>query len=218
MEQKKLKDIKPIILYLCVFFGIQIIGGLIMGLLIHNDSEEVINRALSIVMIAAYSVTFITFLIIYHKKLIDDMKRLKTNNLILIAICTVVLLVLNYLLTNLLVSLGVKMDNQDSIIEMMEYYKPLMILSTVIFAPIVEEILFRYSLSTLFKSNIVFIIISSLIFGLLHGIGIATIVYVLMGAILAYTYIKTDKNVFASSIIHIINNAFGVLSMLIILK
>ena len=109
------------------------------------------------------------------------------------------------------------MTNQDAITDAINYYKPLMITSIVLFAPVVEEMVFRYSISTLIKNKIAFIVTSSVIFGILHGIGIATILYALMWVILAICYKKTDQNIVSSTIVHIANNTIGVLMMLIMI-
>ena len=110
------------------------------------------------------------------------------------------------------------MENQDTVVNLLNNYKLLTIISIILFAPVTEEIVYRYALSTLFKNNILFIIISSVIFGAMHGLGIVTILYVLMGIILAYCYLKTDKNIISSIIIHILNNISGVLTMMILIN
>ena len=83
-----------------------------------------------------------------------------------------------------------------------------------IYAPIVEEVVFRGAFRRLIKNDTLFIIISGLCFGLLHTIGQeATIVntlvfglpYIGMGIILAYTYKKTN-NITTNISIHFLNN------------
>ena len=217
-KTNKERDIRPIIIYIATFFGIQLLGGFITGLLFPMDNETIVNKSMSIITIVSYFVTFLILVIVYRDKLIKDSKKMTKNNFLFIAITTIVLLVLNYVITDIFESLNVEMSNQDAVTELINYYKPFMISSVVLFAPLVEEMVFRYSLSTIFKNNVIFIIISSLIFGAMHGLGIVTIIYVLMGIILAFSYIKTDKNIISSIIIHIINNAFGVITMLIIFK
>ena len=214
----KEKDIRPIILYVAVFLGIQIVGTIIINLTISQNNINAINKALSAVTITSYIITFITFVIMYYKELIEKIKKLTKKDYLFIFIIAAVLLVTNKVLTSLLISNNIEMTNQDMVSSMFDYYTPFMIASIVVFAPLVEELLFRYSISTLIKNDIIFVIISSSLFGILHGIGLATFIYVIMGIILAICYLKTNRNVIASTIIHIINNAFGVISLLILVK
>ena len=74
--------------------------------------------------------------------------------------------------------------------------------AAVLWAPIVEELLFRGVFRRFIKNNIIFIIVSGVIFGLLHTIGSETSVfstiimsfpYITLGAFLAYIYSKTEN-------------------------
>ena len=86
--------------------------------------------------------------------------------------------------------------------------------AAVLWAPIVEEALFRGVLRRFIKNNIIFIIISALIFGLLHTIGnestlFSTIImafpYMTLGAFLAYIYTKTE-NICTNTFCHFFQN------------
>ena len=160
----------------------------------------------------------IVFAIIYHKSLIEKIKKLTKKDIIYTVVVAVILIILNEIMSRILISANVEMQNQDAIIEAYKNSKILMTISIALFAPFIEEMVFRYSFSTLIKNDTLFIIISSLVFGLLHGIGIVTILYVMLGALLALIYLKTNKNVIASTIAHILNNGFAIITMLIMLK
>ena len=212
------KDFHPIWMYLVIFFGVQLLAGMILGVIYRGEVSQISDKLLTIITIVTYAVLFLVFVLIYFKRIKDDCKRLTKKNIIFILISAVVLIVLNYLISSLFESLDVEMNNQDTITGLMDNYKVLMIIAVTLFAPLAEEFVYRYSLSSIIKNDILFIIISSIIFGLMHGIGIVTTVYVLMGAILAIVYLKTDKNIASSTIVHILNNAFAVLTMFILLK
>lgn len=93
----------------------------------------------------------------------------------------------------------------------------LLIVLTAIAAPIVEETIMRgLILGRVFNNSYLGVIISSLLFGLLHmptDIG-SWIIYGGMGLVLALIYHKTEKLEYTIGI-HFINNALGVLVMLL---
>ena len=217
MEKKNKKDFLPILLYIVIFFGIQLLFGIYLGFT-QEIGNKLSDKTLSIINIVSYFAIFLTLIIIYYNKLIQDIKRINKKDITYIVISAVVLIVLNFIISNLFVSLNVEMENQDTVVNLLNNYKLLTIISIVLFAPVTEEIVYRYSLSTLFKNKALFIIISSVIFGAMHGLGIVTILYVLMGIILAFCYLKTDRNIISSIIIHILNNISGVLTMMILIN
>ena len=107
-------------------------------------------------------------------------------------------------------------QNQISINSLPLWY---LLPASVIYAPIVEETVFRGCLRKLIKDDNLFIIISGACFGLLHTIGqeaniINTLVlalpYMAMGMVLAYTYIKSN-NISTNIVIHSANNLLGCL-------
>ena len=218
MNIKNKKDILPIVLYIIVFFGIQLIAGIYLGLSHNGSSSTIPDKTLSLINIISYLAIFIVLVIIYHKKLIEDCKRISKKDIKHIAIYTVILIVLNFLISNLFAKLDVEMQNQDAVLNLLNNYKVLMIISIVLFAPVTEEIVYRYSINTLINNKILFIIVSSIIFGAMHGLGVVTTLYILMGIILSLCYLKTDNNIISSIIIHILNNISGVLTIIILFR
>lgn len=105
--------------------------------------------------------------------------------------------------------------NQQGIDELL---KTLPIISSIIICligPIVEELVFRLSLyKILNKYPKIFILVSGLIFGLMHLNSGDHILYLLAysmpGIILALTYTKT-KNIFVPISIHIFNNTLSLI-------
>ena len=103
--------------------------------------------------------------------------------------------------------------NQETVESLPLYY---MLPAAIIYAPIVEEILFRGVIRRFIKNNILFIIVSALVFGVLHTIGessirdilIMSLPYSVLGAYLAYVYTKTN-NIFTSITSHAIFNTIS---------
>lgn len=107
--------------------------------------------------------------------------------------------------------------------EMLEQLSLLYLIpSCLIYAPLVEELVFRGAIKKLIKNDRLFIVISGVIFGLLHAINEATILdivlfslpYSVIGCYLAYLYVRTD-NIYCSITGHFIHNAFACILMLL---
>lgn len=105
--------------------------------------------------------------------------------------------------------------NQELINETFKKAPIYIIVSSVIFAPFIEETIFRLSIRNMFKNDKVFIVISGLVFGALHVVGsfekfsdlIYIIVYSIPGFFFAYTLVKS-KNIFVPMSLHFFHNAF----------
>ena len=110
--------------------------------------------------------------------------------------------------------------NQETLESLPLYYT---LPAAIIYAPIVEEIIFRGVIRRFIKNNILFIIISALVFGVLHTIGESSILnifvmalpYSVLGAYLAYVYTKTN-NIFTSITSHAIINSISSLFMVLL--
>lgn len=112
--------------------------------------------------------------------------------------------------------IGANTENQAAL-EQLGMSPLLLVVLTAIAAPIVEETVMRgLILGRLFNNSYLGVILSSLLFGLLHiptNIG-SWIIYGGMGLVLAVVYHKTQKLEYTIAI-HFINNALGVLFMIL---
>ncbi|MBE6155954.1 MAG: CPBP family intramembrane metalloprotease [Firmicutes bacterium] len=94
--------------------------------------------------------------------------------------------------------------------------------SALIYAPFVEELVFRCALRKLIKNDYLFIAISGIIFGIIHTLYeetffdliLLSLPYAVLGSFFAYLYVKTN-NITTSMIGHFLHNAFASLMMLI---
>ena len=104
-------------------------------------------------------------------------------------------------------------ENQEIIEEMFRMTPITIAVSTVLVAPVVEELIFRgfffayFMKKDTFSSKLMIVIISSLVFGLAHEFypSISLLYYSSIGAVLALTYLYT-KNIKYSILLHLINN------------
>lgn len=92
----------------------------------------------------------------------------------------------------------------------------IMSISTIIFAPIIEELIFRFIPRQIIKNNFIYILFSSLVFSSIHVLTktssfydyLLIIPYACMGIALAAGYLK-NKNVYAPILMHVIHNSFA---------
>ena len=148
---------------------------------------------------------------------LKDLKTWKAWKTILVGF--VVLTIVKYiggvvlLLEN---GIGANTENQAAL-EQLGMSPLLLVVLTAIAAPIVEETVMRgLILGRTFNNSYFGVIISSLLFGLLHmptNIG-SWVIYGGMGLVLAVVYHKTQKLEYTIAI-HFINNALGVLFMIL---
>lgn len=94
----------------------------------------------------------------------------------------------------------------------------IMIFSTVIYAPICEELTFRKSIKDAINNKYIYILTSGLLFGFLHIVSyintpldlVYLIPYASLGIVFATLYYKTN-NIFSTITIHAMHNALSVL-------
>jgi membrane protease YdiL (CAAX protease family) len=114
-------------------------------------------------------------------------------------------------------------DNQAAIDFMFENGRmidwALLVIFTVFFAPIVEELVFRKAIMTFFKTTpLIAILISGIAFGYIHvtsGDYIQIIYYMTIGMVLGFFYYRSKFNIFVPIIMHMIFNGFLVSMILI---
>lgn len=104
--------------------------------------------------------------------------------------------------------------NTENLLELTSQH-PLLIFSIVLFAPIMEELVFRKAIFNQLHTSRVSLmgsaVISSLIFALVHFDG-HMLVYSTLGLWFSYLYIKTN-NIYAPMIAHGLMNAFASLPL-----
>ena len=175
----------------------------------------------ALIILALLIVAALTVFVAKRVGLLNHLKDLKTwKAWKTILVGFVVLTIVKYiggvvlLLEN---GIGANTENQAAL-EQLGMSPLLLIVLTAIAAPIVEEPVMRgLILGRVINNSYLGVILSSLLFGLLHiptNIG-SWIIYGGMGLVLAVVYHKTQKLEYTIAI-HFINNALGVLLMLLL--
>lgn len=142
----------------------------------------------------------------------NDFKNVVITVLLGIAFIFFVALASSYIMD--LIGVTETSANQAGLNELLNgsmFDKIALVIFTVLLAPIVEELVFRKAIYSLFEkaSPILAIIISGLSFGLLHvlsGDYIQIIFYGALGLVLALVYFYSKKNILAAISVHFIYN------------
>lgn len=169
----------------------------------------------------AYFFTYFTssfiFLFIYKDKLKNDLKNIRndlnTKNIIIIVLFLVLSFISNIILVNLL---NQEASNQEIAVSMFKSFPLLGIPAICLFAPFVEEIIYRLP----YKKNWLSIIISTIVFTFAHISNFSLIQmlflipYLFLSISFSFAYFK-NENIILSTTTHILNNLISVVLLLI---
>lgn len=225
------KNIFKLIISFVLFFNLSLVIAYIFKLVGINYSDfnyidyACLNTFIELIM-------FVVVILFYKKYLKKDLVLFKLNKkdyIKKIISYFLIFLVVKYgvaLFSGLLlVMLGsdlVTSENQEAVVTLAKKLPFMMMISTSLLAPFVEEGIFRLGIRKVINNKYLFILVSGLIFGFMHIFPtelplyvalIESLNYVTMGLLLAYIYNETD-NIYVVVIIHALNN---LLSMLMIL-
>ena len=178
-------------------------------------------------IIISYGVITIFTVIVFYKEYIDDFKVFKEYfyeyNSVILKTFISMLIVIGIINLSIRLSTGVTTStNQENINEMFLKSPIILSLMSIFYAPIVEESLYRGVLKKLISNKYLFIIISGLLFGLVHVIddykSIGDFMYILtyasLGMFLAYTYDKT-KNIWCNIYLHFLQNFISIILLIL---
>lgn len=165
-----------------------------------------------------YAAVIILFLSIYRKSLSEDFKKIKKNKknffltIIICLILSFVTMAIGSIISSLIV--GKNTDTNDFAVNtLFDTIPAFMLFNTLIYAPIVEEIVFRKTFYDILDNKTFFVIFSAIVFGFYHiGYNFVAlkefanmIPYIFMGTVLASSYIKT-KSIYAPITVHFLYN------------
>ena len=178
---------------------------------------------LKIIYLLCYEAIIIGIIILINlKKLKNDLKDLKANHQNHFKGCLKYWLIALFIMyiSNLFISLiQAGLPNNEEIIRSQFQISPIYIfVSAVIFAPILEELIFRQSFRNILNNKWLFIIISGLVFGGMHvfnsdNLTMIDLLYIIPystpGMAFAYMLYKTN-NIFVSMGFHMLHNGIMV--------
>ncbi len=193
----------------------------------YNDLNIIFKQ---IYMILYQLILTLIIIYIYRKDFIPNFKDFVKNNIEYFKkyikfwfIALGLIILSNYIITPFTTS-NVS-ENQQAIVGLLNKIPIYTFIITVIIAPILEESVFRLSFRKIFAhNNVLFILISGLVFGSMHVLGslsntidlLFIIPYSIPGMIFAYCYTKSN-NIFIPISLHFIHNGFTMLCQILLI-
>ena len=241
-EKRTLESIYSILGYI----GIYYIFGIIIQLLFSKLFKGNLVGYQAVTNFTIYLVMTVVLVLINKQDLTDSFKRLKKDknpiSKIFIALFCVyfssyVISVLSEIISHYAnfthfifdgkYYIDTTSDNQNSIVIMVKSeYGILMFISAALLGPICEELMYRKGLMGIIKKEEISVIISSVLFSLVHIISsfgsynlisliLMFLSYFISGLAFALIYYKT-KNIWYSTFAHMIYNTIAMLSILVL--
>lgn len=206
------------ILVILIYFGMALFKYVPFYLL--NIDMNYVSPLLTTIYSIAFEILMIALIFLVYRKLIEEKwNDMKKNHQEYFSkyfkywFLLIGLMMLSNFIILMISKDNVGAENQNQIIEMFGKSPIYTYISAVIFAPIIEELVFRQSIRNFIpKTNILFIIVSGFIFGSMHILGADSLVqmlyvipYSIPGLIFAYILTKTD-NIFVPIGLHFFHN------------
>ena len=219
MEKVK-KLVKSILLFILYLVYNSVIVFFIKKICNCNVSTFTTTNKVIILSVCEISL-FLIFFLIYKKTLKEEFKDFRANasnylfkGVIIWAISVVLMIISNIIIST---RVGSTASNEELVQSIIKIYPVYMLLSSVIYAPFIEELIFRKSIRDFINNNIIYVLISGISFGYIHTLAgtdskelLFIIPYAIVGSAFAYIYTKT-KNIFVSMTLHAIHNAIVVI-------
>lgn len=171
------------------------------------------------------SITFLIIIFLSRKKLKGEWEKFKQNKKQFIPlafkywILGFIYMYISNIIINTLILKNIA-PNEAANRELLNTYKYYSILSTAIFAPILEEIIFRLNFKGLFKSKDAFIMFTGILFGIMHILASSSLIeiiyiipYSCLGIAFSKIYAETDS-ITCSMMMHIIHNSITLMIIL----
>ncbi len=199
-----------------------------------NDVMDVILPYAMHVSAIVLVIVLIFILLVNRKNLFKQVKKNLTNYktyiaaLILFAAYFIFVMAVQIIITLISPELA-EPENQQALIDSLKAGDPLVfILVTVILAPIVEELVFRYSFVNFLDVNVKFLrwvpyVLSALTFALIHESGIFTnpslentlqlVTYIVPALVLSLGYMFTSRNIVTVILTHMLINILATVGM-----
>ena len=226
---KVISDLSILFLVLNYFVGYMYLYPRLLSILYYTFNLT--NKMYDVLSFIVYLFMILASIIVGYSVLKESFEKLpKLSKLIESVILTFVVLFFTSGILNTLVTMITGLNesaNQNQIIDAYNQNPLLIIFTTIIYAPIVEEIVFRGAIFRGLRGKTNFWIsalVSGLLFGLIHVFDsllagnfldlLFLLVYGALGFIFCYSYEK-NHSIYAPMLLHFINNFIGVIGIII---
>ena len=225
---------KEILMFIILFLGMYLFPYIPLELFNINYNNLTSNMKIIYNFLCDLGYIIIIFMI-YYKDIINDFKKYISNfkKIISLAFKYYSIGLFFMIATNIIIGVffsNASANNEIAVRRMIDIYPLYMIFSTSIYAPIVEEMIFRKSIKDMFlvgKDNKIinysYILISGFVFALMHILGNTTsyldyiyiIPYMAVGMSFAKVYYECD-NIFSVITLHSLHNTVTILLYLVL--
>lgn len=225
--------ITPIIVFILLLIGMSIFPYIPLQLFHINLNNLSSKMKILYEFFCNIGFMIIVFMI-YHKTIIKDFNNYKKNfkknfkQAFSYYIIGFMIMIISNNLINIFFS-GANANNEEAVRNLINIYPLYMFFSVSIYAPFIEEIIFRKSIKDcilVYDNNIftkyLYIILSGLIFASLHVLGVTSsyldylyiIPYLALGIAFSSLYYKTD-NIFSTISMHSFHNTIALIIYLL---
>lgn len=219
LKKRKVKEMLLFSVLLFVFLTFEIVF-----LFFGYDFNNLTLNERYIMIFSKYLVIILFFVIYYQKylkeKWFDFIKNFKKYFIISFKdwfTGFIIMYFSNNIIMRIIGSIG---ENEKTVQSLISSTPLLAFVLTTLLAPFIEEMLFRKSLQDCFRNKLFFMIMSGLLFGLVHVLGadnyleyLLIISYGALGFMFAHTLTKTN-NIYCTIMMHAIHN--GLLTIIAI--
>ena len=212
---------------ICVYFILNEL--LTLPFLLAGINYQTIPLTIKVIYAIVYEIMMIGIIILILKNEITEaINDIKKNHMKYFSqyikywfLALIIMFASNLIIT--LISKGGISGNEETIRNMFAQTPVYIFISSVFFAPVLEELVFRQGIRNIFSNNTLFIVISGLVFGGLHVVGninawydiLYLIPYCTPGFVFAYILTKTN-NILVPMGLHFLHNGI-IMSLQILL-
>lgn len=231
MIKEKNTELRNMFIGIGVIFLYFILSGYVYDFIrifgINYNNLSTISKYIYLTLYQLLMLVIIAF--IYRKDFISNFKEFKSNIVLYIKkyikywiIALILMIISNIVISNFTTTFT--SENNKAIINELKIAPLYILIVTIFIAPILEELVFRLSFRKIFAhTNILYIILSGIFFGIIHVIGylenindlLFVIPYSIPGFIFAYTYTKSN-NIFVPISLHLIHNLVMIIILILI--
>ncbi len=226
MKKNKIIILKSLICFIAYFFINDIISLVLDNIIFSFVKLEGI--AFQIYHILTYLIFPTILFIMFKDELISSLKLMKRKlrdylpYLITPYIIGFIVMIISNMFIIYILNMG-QATNEVQLNNLYDIYPVYIIVATCFLGPFIEEMVFRFALRKIIRNDKAFIILSGLLFGMLHVVfnmnSAIDLLYVIpygsLGCAFAYMYVKTD-NIWNTIGIHTLHNtALSILKMVV---
>ena len=200
LEKLNNRMIKTVGLYLVYFLYTVVASSLVSALNVANTA---------IVMMPADILFAVFAVFMYHKELKECVNKLKKKKVLRIIgsvlIGVIAIFALNVIMgaiTDIFFPEYAGDSNTGAMLDLLKQSPVYAFFKVLIFAPIAEEILFRESISSCVKNNVLFILLSAIIYTGMNFVFssealtfLDLLIYFLPAVLFSFLYVKNDRNI-----------------------